>query len=132
MKKILLMSVLLFSLMLIVVPVGFAGEPPLPGESVVGPTMDGVVWITPSLSGYIDGVFLGNCNGKPFVIYGQLPGSMPTEAWQLVNYRIDNHGPAGCRSALGGEDLIITAVKNFSNDGTRVLADVDLKFVISK
>jgi hypothetical protein len=121
--------------MLITTQIAYAGEGPKPGESVVGPTMGGVVWLTPSSSGIagIDGVFLGNCNGKPFVIDRTLDGSIDTvKPEDFIGFRIPEAGPAFCRSFSGGEDLIITSVKNFDKNIERVLADVDLKFVIPK
>ena len=130
MKK-MLISLLAISLILMTTHIGFAGEPGTPGESIVGPTMDGVVWIT-LLSVGTENVFLGNCNGKPFVINIGLESGLPTKADDMLYYRISSAGPAGCRTADGGEDLIITAVKNFGNDGLRVLADVDLKFILNK
>jgi hypothetical protein len=138
MKKILLVSILLIPLMLIGNQIAYAGgESPLPGESVIGPTMDGIVWLTPlailDCQVCLAGVFLGNCNGKPFVIDRDIPGSIDTVTpGNFIDFRILNAGPPGCRSPGGGEELIITAVKNFDKNSERVLADVDLKFVISK
>jgi len=133
MKSMLLIISLSISLMLVGNQIAYSGgEGPQPGESILGPTMDGVVWITP-ISGSIDGVFLGNCNGKPIVVAYSLPNGFDTVTIDsLVNYRVGPYGPPGCRSEFGGEYLIITAVKNFDKNDERILADVDIKFVIPK
>jgi hypothetical protein len=136
MKKVLLVILLAIPLMLIVSQIAYAGgEPPGSGEKVVSPTMHGIVWLTPSsiYPNYIDGVFLGDCKGNPFVIEIDIPGiASEVTAHDLLNFIVENKGPAGCRSLSGGEDLIITKVKNFSNDGQQVLAVVELKFIIPK
>ena len=140
MKKILLVSILLIPLMLAGNEMAYAGGEPGGRVSIIGPTMDGVVWLTPPsiYQGCIDGVFLGNCNGKPFAIErlgvfcGNLGDVVAAGQNGLLNFVLLDAGPVGCRSISGGEDLIITAVKNFSKGETQVLADVDLKFVIPK
>jgi len=146
MKKILLVSILLISSILITTPIGYAGEPGPgagPGERLVGPTIDAIIGIRPTSipNGCSDVVLSGICNGQPFAISKPciLPGDLTTTLGDyLVGQRIPlTDIPTICNPKLG-QELMIVGVKNFVNTGYndpgagQAIADVVLMFVESK
>ena len=60
-------------------------------------------------------IFRGKCFFKDVNIRKETPGDLSqiTSGGDLKGIIIPQAGPPGCRSAEGGEDLIISSVKNF-------------------
>jgi len=148
MKKILLMSVLLFSLMLIATPIGFAGNPPPPGpdQKFVGPAVVGTITITPGITpgGSSDGIqalFSGHCSGIQFTIgptwFG---GSFDAVTPELLEGQIlgyagtENSVPLDCAPSKGGYEtqVIIYNVTHFTKIGNVITAHVVALFLVPK
>ena len=80
---------------------------------------------------------IGKCNGDLFTF--QLEGlfTYTTEVTLLglQDYVAEGKGPAGCYSALGGEDVIIKKITKFVpavNAADPAIADVDAQVIITK
>jgi hypothetical protein len=142
MKKILLVSVFLFSLMLISVPIGFAGNPPTPGtdQKFVGPAVVGTITITPggSLNGVV-ATFFGHCSGLQFIIpTTDFGGSFDDvtaeylEGWPLGSAGIQI--PSDCAPSKGGYEsqAIIYNVTHFTKIGNVITAHVVALFLVPK
>jgi hypothetical protein len=134
MKKILLVSILLIPLMLIVVPIGYAGNPPPPGpdEKFVGPAIVGTIQIQPggSLGGFT-ATFSGQCRGTDFSIgpfdFGASFDSVTPEILegQTLGYAGDQI-PLNCAPSKGGFDteVRIFNVTDFKKIGNLITAHV--------
>lgn len=153
-KLLLGMASFVFAFSVIISPAEAKGspEPPGPGEQVLGPSIDAVLTAVPSDVNIVFTV-VGSCKG-------QLPGSPNTSqqpvglvfsilnvaatpqqtqqifatyvASDIQDHRRLSAAPPGCYSAAGGEDLIVTSVKNFNNTGTILGADVSLSVIKKK
>ena len=113
------------------------GGPPGDGQRLVGPVIEAILGLADSTTspGYIEGVLLGNCNGKSFEIIvpgGIYPGSVVTihaGEWDLgglLNLHIN--APRICNPKPGAL-LNVVGVKKFYNSGKYVLAELTLMFL---
>jgi hypothetical protein len=110
--KRLLVVALALPALLFTTTAAFAGNPAPPStERIIGPPIEGVIVINST-----GAIFIGECKKQPVLIALEYPYDTTTftEA-DLMNYRLDNAAPAGCFSAMGGENLIITGVQKFVN-----------------
>ena len=128
---------------------GFAGtEGGPPGAKISGKAIDSVltaVLVVPTEGDpYVVSVIVGTCNKSP-VVFGpeigigedgtirpdniaSIKASCEQPGDECVEYyELPDAGPPGCYSDLGGEDLIITRVKNFINAGTAISAEVSVQ-----
>jgi hypothetical protein len=149
MKKILLLSILLFSLMLIVVPVGYAGNPGPPGQGwkFVGPAIEGTITFIPGCNvGEFIAIFSGHCLGikfalGPYTILGNLEDMTP----ELVEYQtlgqVGDQIPLECAPRKSGTEVRISNVTDFNKisifsegiiGGELIIAHVFAKFVVPK
>lgn len=139
MKKILLMSVLLFSLMLIVVPVGYAANPPPPSNmKFVGPAIEGTITIMPGCNpGEIIAIFSGHCLGMKFAIgpysyLGNLEDVTPELLeGQTLGY-VGDQIPLGCAPRKYDTEVRIFNVTDFNKIGELIIAHVFAKFLVPK
>lgn len=143
MKKILLLSVLLFSLMLIVVPVGYAGNPPPPPPDMkfVGPAIEGTIMIMPGCNqGEFIATFFGHCPGIPFAIgpnsyLGDFEAVTPELLeGQNLGY-VGDQIPLECAPRKGGgygTEVKIFHVTHFTKIGNLIKARVVAKFLVPK
>jgi hypothetical protein len=146
MKKILLVSVFLFSLMLIAAPIGFAGNPPPPGtdQKFVGPAVVGTITITPG--GIFDGIsaiFSGHCRGIQFTLGPRdFGGSFDAVTPELLEgetlgYVGEGEGdiiPLDCAPSKGGfaTEVRIFNVTHFSKIGNVITAHVVAMSLVPK
>jgi hypothetical protein len=143
MKKILLASVLLTSLMLIAIPTGYTGNPPPPPPDMkyVGPNIGGHITITPSLctEGYIMATFVGKCGETHFSIGpAELGGGFDFVTpdfleGQSLGY-IGEQIPLECAPKKGGYDteVRIVNVTEFSKIGNVITAHIVAKSLVPK
>jgi hypothetical protein len=143
MKKILLVSILLIPLMLTVVPIGYAGNPPPPPPDMkfVGPNIGGTIQITPSLcvEGWITATFSGKCECTHFTIGPvNFGGSFDTVTpdvleGQTLGY-VGDQIPLDCatKKAGYGTEVIIFNVTEFSKIGNVITAHIVAKFLVPK
>jgi len=141
MKKILLVSVFLFSLMLIAAPIGFAGNPPPPGtdQKFVGPAVVGTITITPGEFNGIQALFSGHCSGIQFTIgptwFG---GGFDAVTPELLEGQILGSAgiqiPLDCAPSKGGYEtqVIIYNVTHFTKIGNVITAHVVALFLVPK
>ena len=144
MKKTLLVSILLISLMLIAIPVGYAANPPPPPPDMkyVGPAIEGTIHIAPSLciEGWITATFVGECGKTHFSIgpgdFGGgsfddiTPESLEGQTLGLVGDLI----PMDCapRKVEYGTEVRIYHVGKFSKIGNVITAHIIAKFLVPK
>ena len=116
---------------------GFAGEPP-PDSRITGKAIDAVlsaVIIRIENFEIVVQTIVGTCNNVPFAIGPEVNNPITPELFggileeQVEGIYLENAGPAGCYSALGGENLVITRVSNFSNTGDAIGAEISLRIV---
>jgi len=104
-----------------------------PGERLSGPALVGSVTIT-QVNADATFTFIGMCKGNGKLISTTLsPFTVAnTTAASLEGQRLQGQGPAGCLSQAGGEDVIVNTVitPKFANDGTQILAEVVILFVV--
>jgi hypothetical protein len=141
MKKILLLSILLFSLMLIVVPVGYAANPGIPSDmKFVGPAIEGTITFMPGCGeGEFIAIFSGHCLGMKFAIgpttiLGNL-GDMTPELLDLEGRLLGTVGdliPLECAPRKFGTEVRISHVTDFTNIGELIIAHVFAKFLVPK
>jgi hypothetical protein len=137
MKKILLVSVLIITLMLITVPIASANEPP-PGFTIGGPALIGTLIVEYQYYGepyyYMTVTFRGWCKTeyvkKKYCDFPFLTGLDEITRESMLNYVWSLEGPPDCNSECGGEDIIITRVLKFKKTGGKIVADVVFRFLI--
>jgi hypothetical protein len=142
MKKILLLSILLFSLMLIVVPVGYAGNPPPPPPTMkfVGPAIEGRITIMPGCyEGEFIATFSGHCPDIQFAIgpisyLGDLEAVTPELLEGQTLGFVGDQIPLECAPRKGGygTEVKIFNVTHFTRIGNLIIAHVVAKFLVTK
>jgi hypothetical protein len=118
---------------------GFAGEPPPAGSTIAGKSASGVFTVVKirieNLPVAVASI-IGECDSGPFVVGPVVnnpitPPNIPgIAASDLDNQYLEDADTAGCYSALGTNDLVITKARNFINTGTAIKADVTIRAVI--
>jgi len=111
-------------------PVQGNPEPPGGGERVIKPPIDAV--FTGAFSGSEATFTVAGACRKIAVAFG--PFILPMTASEFANMTADNIedlrfrgvGPAGCFSAAGGEDVVVSRVTNFNNTGTVLGAEISI------
>ncbi len=114
----------------------YAGGPEPPeGSCKGGPRILGVLILTDNGDFTLEGTFRGGCKGEsvkknicnmPYFV--QDFGSITRN--DLLEFTLYGFGPEDCRSFCGGEDLIINKVISFRNTGTKIVATVELLYVL--
>lgn len=122
-------------------------KPPGPDEHLVGPKIVGTVTLIYSgdpEDQFVKAIFYGYCKGLPYPLKKKFctwAWGVPTRFQDVKNkdqlqikegeWRIDGAGPEDCHSECGGEDLIITRVKNFRRlSPLKIAIDVEMLFVV--
>lgn len=146
MKKILLTSILLFSLMLIAIPVVDAANPP-PEPPVdmkfVGPAIVGTIQITPALiEGWITATFSGQCRGIQFTMgpfdFGESFEAVKPEYIEGQRLGFVGQGtnpiPLDCAPSKGGygTEVRIFNVTQFTKIGDVITAHIVAMPIVSK
>jgi hypothetical protein len=150
MKRTLLVSILLISLMVIATPIGFSANPPIPptGYKFVGPAIEGDIHITPSLStlGWVTATFVGKCGKTKFSIGpvdfgGSFDTTTPDVLMGQTLGRLGEQIPMDCATHKAGYDteVRIIHVKEFrevvtsiggNRTGSVITADIVAKYVV--
>lgn len=113
----------------------FAGapEPPAPGAQLAGPRVVGHV----ELDGLNLTFFSGKCGGQPIpqIQVGEFVVDIPTLVpLDLVDFLIVG-GTTLLPQCFAGQgitgDLIVTRVKDFFNNGTKVVAEVTIRALVA-
>jgi len=115
-----------------------AGNPEPPGgeEQIVGPPLEAVFTALASGADAVVSV-AGSCKKLP-VSFGPFTLPVPVGGFGAItadhieNLRFSGAAPAGCFSPLGGEDLIVTGVNKFTNDGVVAGAQISVSVVKPK
>ena len=114
----------------------YAGGPEPPeGSCKGGPRILGVLILTDNGESTLKGTFRGGCKGEsvkknicnmPYFVedFGSIKRN------DLLEFTLYGFGPEDCRSFCGGEDLIINKVISFRNTGTKIVATVELLYVL--
>ena len=112
-------------------------EPPGEGELVIGPPIDAVFTGTNTGAGTANVTVAGACK-KISVSFGPFDIGLPVGGFgavdvdHILGLRFRGVAPAGCFSDAGGEDVVVTGVTKFNNDGNVIGADIQLSQVRPK
>lgn len=114
-------------------------EPPGAGEQIVGPPIE-AVFTAYALSSNSVILVAGSCNKIPVAFFPEGPftlalplnGFSAITAETLEFMRFNGIAPAGCFSTGGGEDLIVTNVNKFTNNGFVAGAELSISAVQPK
>ena len=131
-----------FVLVLLISGLAIAGGEPGDEEKILNsPFIRGIVNITPSGDAMVDGTMLGVCRkGKKVepvkrnfcgIDTGGAIEFSAITALDLLNFRLFSVGIQDCLTKCGYfEDLLIAEVLHFRNTGTKIWADVIMKYVV--
>jgi hypothetical protein len=137
MKKMLLVAILGFVLMLIATPIASAGEPPtdftIGGPALIGTlTLEYQYYEDPYY--YMTVTFRGWCKTeyvkKKYCFFQLTTPFNEITRESMLNYVLLYEGPPDCYSECGGEDIIITRVLKFKKTANKIVADVVFRFLI--
>jgi hypothetical protein len=111
-------------------------EPPSGAEQIVGPAIDAVFTAVPSGINALVSVS-GSCKKLavsfgPFALPLPVGGFPAITADSIEDLRFRGSAPAGCFSPGGGEDLIVTSVTKFNNNGFVAGANISVSVVKPK
>lgn len=131
----------LFVLVLLLSGLAIAGgEPGVTEKILISPYIRGIVTITPSGESTVDATLLGVCKtGKKaepikrnFCGFDTgMEDFSAIGASDLLNFRLLNAGIQDCLTKCGyEEELIIFDVLRFRNNGSKIWADVIMKYVV--